>query len=129
MGVFVWALKTGTVESARSLAFTTLVFCELFKSFSFRSDTKPLWRLSFLSNLQLPVVVAASFALQLTLHHVEFLNRLFHTLAPPWSERVLLLGLATLPLLTLEFTKLLRQRSHPSSDSDKPACPGSPGCG
>lgn len=40
------------------MAFTALVFCELFKSFSFRNESKPLWRLSLLSNLQLPMVAA-----------------------------------------------------------------------
>jgi Ca2+-transporting ATPase len=107
-GAFRWALENGSVESARSMAFSALVFCELLKSFSFRSETKPLWRLPLLSNLQLPLVVAASFALQLLLHHVEFLSRLLKTVTPAWSERWMLLVLGFVPLVVLETTKLLR---------------------
>jgi len=109
--VFFWALRHGTVESARSMAFTALVFCELLKSFSFRSETKPLWRISFLSNLQLPLVVVASFALQLLLHHVEFLSRLLKTVTPAWNERWALLALGFVPLLVLEAAKALRSSS------------------
>lgn len=104
-GVFLWALQHGTVETARSLAFTSLVFCELLKSFAFRSQNKPFWRLSFLSNPQLPLVVAASFALQLLLHHVEFLSRLLKTVTPEWSIRWALLGLGFIPLVVLECVK------------------------
>jgi Ca2+-transporting ATPase len=111
-GVFLWALQHGSVESARSMAFTSLVFCELLKSFGFRSETKPLWRLSFLSNLQLPLVVAASFVLQLLLHHVEFLSRLLKTVTPPWTERWTLLALGFAPLVVIESAKVLRARRN-----------------
>jgi Ca2+-transporting ATPase len=107
-GVFLWALNTGSVESARSMTFTAVVFCELFKSFSFRSETHPIWRMPVLSNLQLPLVVAASFALQLLMHHVEFLSRLLKTVTPDWNERWLLLAIGFVPLLVLEVTKHLR---------------------
>ena len=93
-------------------------FCELLKSFSFRSETKPLWRLSCLSNLQLPLVVAASFALQLLLHHVEFLSGLLRTEIPSWNERWLLLGLGFIPLIVLELTKAWQARRSSASSTD-----------
>jgi Ca2+-transporting ATPase len=119
-GVFVWALRVGTIESARSMAFTSLVFCELLKSFSFRHETKPLWRLSLLSNIQLPLVVAASFGLQLLLHHVEFLGRLLKTVTPSWNQRWWLLALGFIPLFVLEAVKMMRG-NHPSkAETPKP---------
>ena len=39
--VFLSALKAGTVEMARTHAFTALVYAELFRSFGNRSETKP----------------------------------------------------------------------------------------
>jgi Ca2+-transporting ATPase len=107
-GMFLWALENGTVEFARSMAFTSLVYCELFKTFSFRSETKPLWRTSFFSNLQLPLVVAASFALQLALHHFEFLSTLLKTVNPPWQERWILVAAGFIPLIVLELVKVFR---------------------
>jgi Ca2+-transporting ATPase len=110
-GVFLWARSNGDLEFARSTTFNALVFCELFKSFAFRSEMKPLWRLSVLSNIQLPLVVAASFGLQLLLNHVDFLSRTLKTVTPSWNERWLLLGLGFLPLIVLEAVKLFRVKN------------------
>ncbi len=108
-GVFVWALRIDGIEAARSMAFTSLVFCELWKSFAFRSETKPLWRLSLRTNLQLPIVVVLSVILQLALHHVPALNHLLGTVLPGWHERWILLGAGFVPLLVLESAKWLRR--------------------
>ncbi len=109
-GMFLWTLPRLGVEAARSMAFTALVFCELLKSFSFRSETKPIWRVPFFSNPQLPLIVAASLALQLLLHHVEFLSGLLKTVLPPWNLRWLLLALGLVPLLVLETAKVVQGR-------------------
>jgi len=77
------------------------------------TKTKPIGRLSFLSNLQLPLVVVASFWLQLLLHHVEIFSRLLKTVTPTWSERGLLLALGFVPLLVLEGAKLFRPGPQP----------------
>jgi Ca2+-transporting ATPase len=133
-GIFSWAHAHGGLEAARSMTFTALVFCELFKSFSFRSDAKPVWRLGLRSNIALPVVVAGSFVLQLSLHHLEFLSRLMKTVTPEWPARWLLLTLGLAPLAALEAMKLFgagkdalsdgqpaRERSEPTSSNLPPA--------
>ncbi|MBX7210754.1 MAG: cation-translocating P-type ATPase [Verrucomicrobiaceae bacterium] len=116
-GIFIWARHTSGLDVARSMTFTALAFCELCKSFSFRSETKPLWKLCFRSNLQLPLVVAASFALQLMLHHVPVLSRLLGTVVPEWHERWLLLGAGLIPFAALELFKVFRHKPAPMSAS------------
>ena len=113
---FLWALHSEPIETARSVAFTALVFCELFKSFSFRSETKPIWKLPPFANRQLPLVVLASFGLQLLLYHVDLLSRLLETVMPSWSERLGLLVLGFVPLLVLELTKLRGSRRPAARD-------------
>ena len=44
--VYLYVLKTGTAELARTHAFAVLVFAELLRSFGARSETKPVWRIS-----------------------------------------------------------------------------------
>jgi Ca2+-transporting ATPase len=110
-GVFLYGLRMGSVETARSMAFTSLVFIELLKAFSFRSETKTVWQIPLLSNLQLVVVAGASFGLQIWAHHNALLSRFLKTLLPPWNERWLLLALAFIPLAALELTKVLKSRS------------------
>jgi len=114
-GVFFHGLRTGSVETARSLAFTSLVFIELLKAFSFRSETKTVWQIPLLSNLQLVLVAAASFGLQIWAHHNALLSRFLKTVLPPWNERWLLLALAFIPLAALETAKLIRKPHQPAA--------------
>jgi Ca2+-transporting ATPase len=114
-GVYFHGLGTGSVEAARSMAFTSVVFIELLKAFSFRSETKAVWQMPPLANLQLVLVVTASFALQIWAHHTSLLSRFLQTTLPPWSERWLLLALAFIPLAVLEAGKLIRRTSKAAS--------------
>ena len=70
-------LARGSLAEARNAAFTVLVFEELFRAFSARSDTKIVWEVGLLSNLRLLAVVAATFGLQLAMHHVPALAAVF----------------------------------------------------
>ncbi|MFN6018743.1 MAG: cation-translocating P-type ATPase [Verrucomicrobiota bacterium] len=119
-GIFALAMRQGDVEAARYMTFTALVFCELSKSFSFRSETSSLWQLRWLSNPRLPIVVTASIGLQLTLHHVPFLSQVLGTVTPDWQVPWLLLGAGFLPLVTLELLKAYRNKStHKKAASSK----------
>jgi Ca2+-transporting ATPase len=106
--VFLFMLRKGDVGLARTYAFTVLVYAELFRSFGNRSETKPLWRIPFLSNLNLVVVVAVSFGLQVWSHHSEMLGRILRTSLLPFSEGVWLVAAGLIPLAVLEIVKTIR---------------------
>jgi Ca2+-transporting ATPase len=107
--VFLYGLKVGTTETARSSAFAVLVFAELLRSFGARSESKPIWRFSFFTNVNLLVVVAISFGLQvLSQHNVPF-GRFLKTSSMSFSECGLLILLGAIPLLVLEVVKRARQ--------------------
>jgi len=46
-----------------------LAFGELLRSFGGRSETKPVWRIPFLTNINLAIVVFVSFGLQVWSQH------------------------------------------------------------
>jgi len=117
-GVYFHGLATGSVEIARSMAFSSLVFIELLKAFSFRSETKAIWQMPPLGNAQLAVVSAASLALQIWAHHNALLSRFLQTTLPPWRDRWLLLALAFIPLAALEAAKLIRGTSKSASATE-----------
>ena len=119
-GVFLHGLRTGSVEVARSLAFTSLVFIELLKAFSFRSETKAVWQIPLFSNLQLVLVAAGSFGLQIWAHHNALLSRFLKTMLPPWHERWLLLALAFIPLAALEVLKYIARNTSRGHQTEKP---------
>ena len=108
LAVFFYVLKTGTLASARTQAFTVLVYAELFRSFGNRSATKPIWHIPFLSNLNLVMVVAVSFGLQVWSHHSELFGRFLKSSPVPFAEGFWLFAVGMIPLVTLEIVKMMR---------------------
>ena len=110
--VYVYVLKTGTVDTARTYAFTVLVFAELLRSFGARSMSKPVWRIPLFTNLPLLAVVLISFALQVWSQHSAALGRFLKTSYMPLADCFLLLTLGAIPLLVLELVKIVRNRQR-----------------
>ena len=133
LAVFLFALTRNGLDSARQLAFYTLVFIQLFWAFGARSPTKTFFEVGAFSNLRLVGVVAVSGAVQLALCHLPVTQRLFHLHPLSLGEAALVIGLGLVPVSAVELAKLgLRltgPRSRPppvppTSRTDPP--PGSP---
>jgi Ca2+-transporting ATPase len=107
--VYLIALRSESLELARTHAFTVLVFEELIRSFSARSGTRPLWRMNFFSNRNLVVVVGISFVVQIWSHHNALVAGFLKTSLIPLSDCLMLLAIAAVPLLVLEAAKAFRQ--------------------
>ena len=114
--VYLYVLKTGTIEMARASAFTVLVFAELLRSFGIRSETKPIWRIPFFSNPSLVMVVALSFGLQVWSQHNATLGRFLKTPSIPWSDFFLLLAIGAIPSLVLELVKTVQYARREEAD-------------
>lgn len=114
--VYLHLLTSGSLASARSYAFAVLVFAELLRAFGVRSETKPVWSVSLLSNLNLVAVVAISIGIQVWSQHNETLGHFLRTSFVPFLDCLALLGLGTIPLLALEIAKRVRfgQRTQPA---------------
>jgi Ca2+-transporting ATPase len=109
LGVFAWALASRNVTDARSMAFSVIVFAELFRSFAARSPTKPFWEVGVFSNLALIAVVAVSVLAQLGLHEFAFTRRLFQIGSISHAHLALALVVGLGPFAVLELTKLVRR--------------------
>jgi Ca2+-transporting ATPase len=109
LGSFTWALRSGSLEQARSFAFATLVFAELFRSFAARHRFKLLWEVGALTNLRLVAVVAASALAQLAIGQIEATQELFQITSIHWRAWLLALLLGLVPVSVLELTKLVRR--------------------
>jgi Ca2+-transporting ATPase len=109
LAIFWWGLRAGDVARARTTAFDTLVFCELFRAFSARSPTRLFWEVGAFTNVRLLVVVILSAVAQVGLQHVARLRALFQLapLAPFQTLGLLLLGLV--PVTAVELSKLARR--------------------
>ncbi|GAB1470156.1 hypothetical protein MASR2M66_10330 [Chloroflexota bacterium] len=107
-GVYYYMLKMGSTETARTYAFAVLVFAELLRSFGARSETKPVWRISLFTNINLVIVVVISFGLQVWSQHNETLGSFLRTSTISFTDGFMLLALGAIPLLVLEVVKVIR---------------------
>jgi Ca2+-transporting ATPase len=110
--VYFFVSRTGTLETARTAAFAVLVFAELLRSFGARSETRPVWRISPFTNINLVLVVAVSIGLQVWSQHSEVLGRFLKTTYLPFADCLLLLALGAIPLAALELVKQVRLRRN-----------------
>ena len=115
LGVFVWALENRDLVEARNLAFSVLVFGELFRSLAARSATKVFWQVGALGNLKLLGVVVVSVLLQLAIHHMPWTQELFQIGTLSAADCLLGLGLGLVPVTVLELVKLARAAARRKS--------------
>jgi Ca2+-transporting ATPase len=109
IGSMFWIqLSQNGVEVARSLAFTTLVTSQLFRSLSARSEGSPFfWRVSFFSNPWLLAVIVITLAAQLSLHFISVTQQTFLLKPLCLSDLLWIVGFALIPLTLLEIGKLV----------------------
>jgi P-type Ca2+ transporter type 2C len=109
LGIFEWALAAHGVDEARNLAFTSLVFGELFRAFGARSTEKTIFELGLLSNWRLLLVVVLSAVVQLLLHYVPVLEEALHIAPLSLVDCVLSFAIGSVPLIVLEGWKMVRR--------------------
>ena len=109
LGVFVWALRERNLTEARNLAFSVVVFGELFRSFASRSPTRTFWEVGALSNVTLLGVVGVSVAVQLGIHHIPATQALFQIGDISLADCTLGLVVGLVPVTVIELSKLIRR--------------------
>jgi magnesium-transporting ATPase (P-type) len=96
---------SGDIVEARTMAFTTLVFAQLFNCFNARSDRTSAFDHLF-TNPLLWAALALSAALQVAVVHVGFLNHAFGTTPLTIADWLICLGLASVVLWADEAKKV-----------------------
>ncbi len=117
LAVFAWALQTRTLDDARNLAFSALVFGELLRAFSARDAVRPFWEIGMASNFRLVAIVAISFAVQIGIHHIAAMQEILQIGALSLSDCAISLTAGAIPLVVLEVTKVIRRRRARSGPS------------
>jgi len=94
------------VQTAETMAFLTLSFAELFRAYTVRSERASLFTIGVFSNKWMQYAVGLSVVLLVLVTTVPFLQPIFNTHNPSASEWAVVLGLAILPAIAEEITKL-----------------------
>ncbi len=106
----------GDVETARTMAFTTLVLAQLFNCFNARSDRRSAFSGLF-ANTWLWGAIAVSLALQVAVVHLPFLNEAFGTSPLSATDWLICVGLASAVLWANEAKKLVDRRRRPQAEA------------
>lgn len=93
------------VQTAETMAFVTLSLCELFRAYTVRSERASIFRLGIFSNSYMQYAVGLSILLLVLVTSVPFLQPIFNTHMPSFTEWATIIGLALIPAAAEEITK------------------------
>ena len=96
------------IDTARTVAFATLICAELFRAFASRSETVSVFKLGFFSNRFMNVSVLISLALTLAVIYIPKVNTIFDNVPLNPTAWLVILPLAVLPFAAGEIYKLIR---------------------
>lgn len=106
--VFWYALQEYPEAHARTLAFTTFVFFQLFNAFNCRSDRYPLTKIGVFSNRYLIGAVVLCASLQLCILYIPFLQLIFDTVPLGVQDWVIVLSVSAMVFVVVEGLKMVR---------------------
>lgn len=110
LGIFAWTFHADGLAQARNMAFTTLVFGELFRALAARSRTRTFFEVGALSNLRLLAVVGISTVVQFGLHRIPLSQRIFGISPISLQDCLVAVGLGMVSVTVVEVSKLVRRR-------------------
>ena len=100
----------GDLLEAKTMAFTTLIFAELLRAYSCRSERFNIWQIGFFSNKTMTGATLLSMALLLLVLYVPVLNVIFKTVPLDLLHWVIIIALGCVPFLAGEIYKLVFYR-------------------
>ncbi len=101
---------TRELDMCRTILFTTMVLCQVFHSYNWRSETRSFFSAPPWENLYLLGAFAISIALQMAVLYVPFMQKAFHTQAPTLEGWILILACALIPVLLIDRIKVISAR-------------------
>ncbi|HVN54362.1 MAG TPA: cation-translocating P-type ATPase [Anaerolineaceae bacterium] len=110
LGMGFWAWRVGDIHW-QTMIFTTLTLAQMGNVMALRSDTQTLGELGLLSNKPLLGSVILTFALQMAVIYVPFLQGVFHTYPLPAGDLAISLGVSLIVFFAVELVKVIRRRS------------------
>jgi Ca2+-transporting ATPase len=99
-----------SVESARSVALTTMVFFQFYQALNCRSETLSVFEIHPLSNPFLFVSIIGAFFAHLAVLYVPALQYVFRTVPLSWDQWLLIVTSSFTILFAVEFDKFIRRR-------------------
>ena len=103
-----WFGQAEGLHHARTMAFSTLIICELLRSYTARSIDKTVFEIGVFTNKKLVLATLFSFMLMLVVIYVPVLNDAFGLMDLGPREIAVVLGSSLIPLVAGEIQKKVR---------------------
>ena len=107
-----WYGQAEGLNHARTMAFSTLIICELLRSYTARSIDKTVFEIGVFTNKKLVFATLFSFMLMLVVIYVPVLNDAFGLMDLGPREIAVVLGSSVIPLVAGEIQKKVRFRKN-----------------
>ena len=107
-----WYGQAEGLQHARTMAFSTLIICELLRSYTSRSIDKTVFEIGVFTNKKLVLATAFSFLLMLLVIYVPVLNDAFGLMDLGPREIAVVIGSSLIPLVAGEIQKKVRFRKN-----------------
>jgi Ca2+-transporting ATPase len=108
---FLTSLHAGeSLEKARTVAVTTMVFFQFFQAWNSRSELESVFRISPMSNPFLFYSMIAAFLAQLAVIYVPALQWIFRTEPISVNEWIRIFVVASSVIIAVEVDKAIRRR-------------------
>ena len=92
---------------ANTMAFATLVFCELTRAFAVRSEKRSVFQIGLFSNKTMNIAFLVGLVLQLCVLFIPPLQSIFSITSLPAQDWLIVVGLGLCPLIISEITKAI----------------------
>jgi len=102
---FAIGLASDDPRHAETMAFATLVFSELVRAFTARSERYPLLKIGIFGNKWMNLAVLASAALMIPVLYLPFLQEVFNVVPMGWEEWRVIIPLFLIPSFAAEVVK------------------------
>ncbi len=103
-------LLESLLKHARTLAFMTLTFSELFRAYASRSNTESIFKIGIFSNRHLVLATFVSFILQVGVVYLPFAQKVFKTETIGIAELAIVILLASVPFWVTEIVKAVNKK-------------------
>lgn len=111
LGTFIYGLHyTSEIQAARTYAFATMIFGELLRAYTARSERFSVFKIGFFKNKYMVASTMLSLLLLIGVIYLPFLRTVFNTVTLSYFDWLIIVAFSLIPFTVAELSKLLLRK-------------------
>jgi Ca2+-transporting ATPase len=112
LAVGFWAYTTTHTAAWQTMVFTTLTLAQMGNALASRSESQTLWEAGIFTNKTLLGAVLLTFALQMGVVYLPFMQTVFKTVSLTAMELLITIGASLIVLMVIDGVKLIKRKRN-----------------